>query len=280
MGNGRLPHREDERVTQALDYLKQGQSRHEVAIRFNLANSRSLDQYMRRHGYVWYENYLTYVMSPQHPNYDENRDPIRQRLSAPRLRQITERFSRPGADAKQIADDLGFETVKEMARFMEARGYAWNSEVRNYIRVRPRRGSDQGVEVRGDGKKVVGQDDDLLFGGQDNKAPMLDPVVPSEVPQVDWGKYVPLLEYLMENQVKLTKLFDQTPRDDAEIPRFAIPGPCGPKSIQMTDGLKRLVEDFSKEKNLRQRDIVEAALVEFLRKYGYGPEVEAFLMTS
>lgn len=39
--------------------------------------------------------------------------------------------------------------------------------------------------------------------------------------------------------------------------------------------LSELVKEFSKEKNISQREIFEVVLIEFLRKYGYENEVNA-----
>ena len=45
----------------------------------------------------------------------------------------------------------------------------------------------------------------------------------------------------------------------------------------MSDKLANAVGDFSKEKNVTQREIMETALVEYLQKYGFKQEVEALL---
>ena len=45
----------------------------------------------------------------------------------------------------------------------------------------------------------------------------------------------------------------------------------------MSDLLGRLLEDFSETKNLRQKEIVETALIEYFQKYGYKEEVKLLL---
>ena len=62
-----------------------------------------------------------------------------------------------------------------------------------------------------------------------------------------------------------------------QIPRYAVPGIPVTKSIYMKNQLAQLVTDFSKEKNIKQNDIVEAALIEYFKKYGYKSEVETLL---
>lgn len=45
----------------------------------------------------------------------------------------------------------------------------------------------------------------------------------------------------------------------------------------MSDTIAKLAGEFSKEKNITQREFMEAALVEHLMKYGFKREVEALL---
>ena len=47
------------------------------------------------------------------------------------------------------------------------------------------------------------------------------------------------------------------------------------KAIYMSDTIAKLAGKFSKEKNITQREVMEAALVEYLMKYGFKREVEA-----
>ena len=49
------------------------------------------------------------------------------------------------------------------------------------------------------------------------------------------------------------------------------------RRAKASDMVANLTAEFSHEKNIIQREIVEAALIEFLQKYGYKQEVEALL---
>ena len=62
-----------------------------------------------------------------------------------------------------------------------------------------------------------------------------------------------------------------------QIPRFTLQGLFVTKSVHMTNTLDQMVRDFSKEKNINQREIFEVALIEFFQKYGYAREVETLL---
>ena len=69
-------------------------------------------------------------------------------------------------------------------------------------------------------------------------------------------------------------------REHGKIPRYALPGLVRTKAIYMSDMISKLTAEFSKEKNVTQREIVEAALVEYLQKYGFKKEIETLLKNS
>ena len=72
---------------------------------------------------------------------------------------------------------------------------------------------------------------------------------------------------LQKNKEKLVDML--IPQSDAgTIPRYALPGVVVTKSVHMVNPLDMMVRDFSREKNVSQRDIFAAALLEFFRKYG------------
>lgn len=45
----------------------------------------------------------------------------------------------------------------------------------------------------------------------------------------------------------------------------------------MSDMVAKLTGEFSKEKNISQREVVEGALIEYLQKYGFKREIETLL---
>jgi hypothetical protein len=61
------------------------------------------------------------------------------------------------------------------------------------------------------------------------------------------------------------------------IPRFIVPGVAKTKTVQMMNTIEQLVVDFSREKNISQRELFEVALIEFFRKYGYEQEIDRLL---
>ena len=65
--------------------------------------------------------------------------------------------------------------------------------------------------------------------------------------------------------------------DASNIPRYALPGAFVTKYVHMVSQLDIMVRDFARVKNVSQRDIFAAALLEFFRKYGYEREIEHLL---
>jgi hypothetical protein len=65
--------------------------------------------------------------------------------------------------------------------------------------------------------------------------------------------------------------------EKGKIPRYVVPGIGKTKTVQMMNTLEQLVVDFSREKNISQREIFEVALIEFFRNYGYEYEIETML---
>lgn len=77
--------------------------------------------------------------------------------------------------------------------------------------------------------------------------------------------YLPLLKMLKENQDKLSNLL-KVPCDFGKIPRYLIPGTFICKTVHMVNTLDQMAREFSKEKNISQRDLFEVALIEFFQK--------------
>jgi hypothetical protein len=62
-----------------------------------------------------------------------------------------------------------------------------------------------------------------------------------------------------------------------KVPRYLVKGIAKTKSVQMSHLLHQLLEDYSYEKNITQRQIIETAIIDFFRKYGYRHEVDSLL---
>lgn len=151
-----------------------------------------------------------------------------------------------------VAKQEGFKDHKEMAEYMKAKGYEWNVYRNNYVKM---------VGKLEDGNDVVDQ-----------------AVKKTERVKVQEGidEYLPFLRFLYEKRDEVYRLLSGT-KEDGKIPRYALPGLVRTKAVYMSDMVAKLAGEFSREKNVTQREIVEAALVEYLQKYGFKREIEALL---
>lgn len=76
-------------------------------------------------------------------------------------------------------------------------------------------------------------------------------------------KYLPLLHFLYENRDGLYQLIFGI-KEDGKIPRYAVPGIVKTKAVYMNNTVAKLAAEFSKEKNITQREVMETALIEYL----------------
>lgn len=243
----------DERVKLIIEMLK-FKTRDEVAAELNYKNYKSLDMYMRRKNFRYDKEQGQYF-------------PMQPRVSAPdpksyapsKVVSIITAFEEEGADPKVIAKQEGFKDHKEMAEYMKNKGYEWNIHKNNYV-------------------KVVGRIDEPDLGSQSNPGPKQETLnrSTSKGTSDEIQEYLPFLRFLYEKRDDLYQLLSGT-REDGKIPRYAVPGVVRTKAIYMSDAIAKLAGEFSKEKNITQREVMEAALVEYLMKYGFKREVETLL---
>lgn len=247
----------DDRVKSTIKGLLEGKSREELAVEFGLASWKSLDIYMRRKGFAWDSDNNTYT--PSTTKVDKILEEVASSIPV-KAEQIIRKFQQleKDADPRTIAKDMGFDSHREMAEYMERKGLVWDSDEGNYIEKLKKKSAEYTSSTvpsltvkKNSTSKVHESESDILH------------------------QYLPLLQILQENKDRLLDLL--MPSSSGHIPKYAVPGVPKTKSIYMSDLLARLVAEFSESKNLSQREIVEAAIVEYLERYGYKIEVEKLL---
>lgn len=252
----------DKKVQQVLDGLADGKPRDELAGELGYTNPRSLDTYMRRKHFAWDAGMGNYV--PEAGRDSGTHSPAPLTLAPSKAATVVKMFDRGDADAKSIAGQLGFADHRELAGYMKGKGYAWDAGRINYVK--------QAGRASGPPKAGVG-----------NECPVEERFASETVQSAgvvpgDMASYLPLLQLLEQNRDRLVELL-ATERN-GEIPRFAVPGIPVTKSVHMMNNLDQMVRDFSREKNISQRDLFEVALIEFFRRYGYEREVGNLLSQS
>lgn len=236
------------KVNKILELLK-FKTRDEAAEELGYKNYRGMDQYMRRKNFVFDDKQMQYIPAINRIS-DLKIDP--KSYAPTKVVSIISGFENENADPMVIAKQAGFKDHKEMAEYMKNKGYEWNAYKNNYI-------------------KTVGRVEEE-----------------EEVPEVketrenlpdDIAEYLPFIRFLYEKRDDIYQLLTGV-KEDGKLPRYAVPGLVRTKAIYMSDMIARLTTEFSKEKNITQREIVEAALIEYMQKYGFKREIDTLLKSQ
>ncbi|WP_062310462.1 hypothetical protein [Alicyclobacillus sendaiensis] len=238
------------RPEDVFQLLADGKTRDAIAQMYGYKARRYLDQFMMRRGYQW---------SVEHETYVERETPKKKRRGHKVARVIEAFQAEPYGDPKRIAEALGFASAFEMAQYMQAHGYLWSNTARNYV-----------TQER----------------TQDTTSPSAEPDPPRETVSSEGesvslplGDALELLGMLVKHRAKLERLLLHTERGATDVPRYTIPGFSVVKSLHISVELDRLLRAASQAWRMSQREILEAAILEFLRKHGY-EEVIHHLLTG
>lgn len=239
------------RAKKIIEMLK-FKTRDEVSTELGYKNYKSLDMYMRRKNFRYDSDRAQYVPVLNRINAAEklNFDP---KSYAPiKVVNIITAFDDVNADPLIISQNEGFKNHKEMAEYMNNKGYEWNAYRNNYV-------------------KIVGKVDEQKLAEE----AISERVTPSSQ-KAHIDEYVPFIRFLYEKRDDIYELISGT-KEDGTIPRYVVPGLVRTKAIYMSDMVAKLTAEFSKEKNVTQREIMEGALIEYLQKYGFKREIETLL---
>lgn len=231
------------RIIEMMKY----QTRNEVAKLLDYKSWKSLDMYMRRKNFIYDSSQEKYVPVEMR---EKKEKPYNLRSAPEKVRNIIEAFGKENPEPKAIARSEGFGDHKEMADYMKIKGFEWNVYKNNYVKITGFKESEVDLELQGIDKEA-------LEG-------------------VDVSDFVPFIRFLYDRREKVYQIIDGI-REDGVIPKYVIPGQSRSKAVYMSDRLANIVGDFSKEKNVSQREIIETSLVEYFLKYGFKQEVEAVL---
>jgi hypothetical protein len=240
-----------------LNNLAKGKTREEIATLLGYKTWRSLDIYMRRTGAKWDSDQNTYVpLEKKNGNckiYDiekiiENAEP--------KIANIISRFTKENADPLQIAKDCGFSDHRALSSYMKSKGYQWSVEINNYI--------DTPIHLISEKTEEKEEENDYTENTHANEE------------NINIQKYLALLELLYKNKEKFIDMVGAESQPGT-IPRYTVPGITRTKSFYMSDRLSRLVTEFSETRNISQKEIIEAAIIEFLRNHSYKEEIDQLL---
>ncbi|MFS0555790.1 hypothetical protein [Brevibacillus reuszeri] len=251
----------DDRVKEIQRMLTEGKTREHVAKELGYSSVSSMHTVMNRKNFMWDKQKGNYV--PTFTRVGERESiPV---MDSSKAGQVVALFAKEEADAKVIAKRLGFGDHRELATYMTTKGYVWNAEQNNYIKMVG--------EIKEESESFAAEKmkDKLM-----SEMPIPSPTKGNLPAEEGMAKYMPLLEMLDRNKDKLVDLLVPG-SETGKIPRYVVPGVAKTKTVHMMNMLEQLVVDFNREKNISQREIFEVALIEFFRKYGYEREVEQLL---
>ena len=253
-----------------LKSLLMGKTRQDLAEEFNHKNYRTLDMYMRRRGYIWDSTRQNYITKPSEPPKFEVPS------STSKVDKVITLFN-SGLDPREIATRVGMKDHRTMAMYMKDKGYIWSSERQNYTLLKGEQPATNFVSEEFDDNIAV--NGSSLENEFSSSVSSLDSVSSfSNMHKNDrMERLLPMLEMLERNKEKLAELLSIN--DGATIPRYVVGGITITKSLCMSHNLADLIKEFSKEKNISQREIFEVSIIEFLRKYGYENEVKVLFMS-
>jgi hypothetical protein len=253
----------DEKVKRIIEMLK-FKTRDEVAAELKYKSYKSLDMYMRRKNFAFDSQQGQYF-----PRKNRIEKPDPKSYAPTKVASIITAFEIEGIDPRMVARQEGFADHREMAEYMKTKGYEWNVHKNNYVKTVGR------IDV----PEPVGDPmpESINLPGPIVQSALSPTVQPTsgELPE-GLGEYLPFLRFLYENRDELYQLLTGT-RDDGIIPRYAVPGEVRTKAIYMSEVIAKLAGEFSKEKKVALREVMEGALVEYLMKYGFKREVETLL---
>ncbi|MCY6355110.1 hypothetical protein [Clostridium sp. ZS2-4] len=248
--------------------LFSGKTRDDLAKEFNHKNYRTLDMFMRRRGYFWDSNKQNYLLKPAEA------PKIEMTSSTFKVEKIISLFA-AGLEPIEIAKKVGMKDHRTIAMYMKDKGYVWSSEKQNYVLLKGQQPEIDFMEDDYEDEIAVNStsndfslshSDDFLSDFHENPAKM-----------DRFQKLIPMLEMIDRNKDKLAEILSIN--SGGTIPRYVVGGITITKSLCMSHNLAELIKEFSKEKNVSQREIFEVAIIEFLKKYGYEIEVNS-LFTS
>lgn len=234
-----------EKIDLIIQKIADGEDREVIAKEVGYKNYKSMDMFLRRNGYHWDKYIKNYAL----PDEDVKGNVDEEIIADIRARQVIKLFSKGTMDVKQIAKEVGFIDHKELAEYMRVKGFKWDAYINNYVK-------DEDV------KEIEDEEIDA------DESTINSKLIDDE-----------FINYLKKNEIILRRLIEAE-RDKEEvltIPKFVIKGVAVTKSIYMKESLAQLITDYSKEKKVNQNQIVEVALIEFFKKYGYKAEVELIL---
>ncbi|MEK3798623.1 hypothetical protein MHI18_10190 [Peribacillus sp. FSL H8-0477] len=229
----------DSKINTILTMLAEGKTKNEITNHFGNKTWSSIDMYFRRKGFHW--NGKTFEPKEEVIIGAAEEVHANQTKAGQIVRQLQQKYT----DIRQVVTKNGFSNIDDMGDYMRAQGYIWNSEENNYHY-------------------------DKAMIEKQQPTPSSSIVKPEGLEEYHF-----LLEFLLDKKERLYELLE--PDSNGTLPRYKFKGAKANKTLGLPTSLQTLLNDFSKEFNVTQRDIIEVALAEFFKRYGYEEQLNSVL---
>jgi hypothetical protein len=236
----------DRQVDKIFEMIEKGITKEEIAKELGYKNSVSVDNYMRRRNFSWDSKARNFVSAAMRYSAASSSKQL-QLHGVSKTDYVTAMFDQGEADPKEIAQRIGFDTHKELAAFMKSKGYVWSSEQGNYVK------NDGSIQ-----KNAAFENPELE---EKSLAEALNSIIP-------------LIRNIQQEEIKGVLDKNISKPESNEMPRYFVKGMYCCKAMRMANAINELVCNYSEERNITQREIVEVALIEFFSKYGYKDKVQ------
>lgn len=236
---------DDPKISETLSMLERGVSKEEIYEHFGNKNWKTIDIYFRRRGFRWDGETFVPVEEKTTSAAEEAR------FIQTKAAQIVRQLSQKKADIRQITTKNGFRSVEELGEYMKSQGYVWNNDASNY-------------------------EYDETVAKKPALPSKMTPIATTSTGNAEGLEaYQSLLNYLMDKKERLYELLET--EHNGTLPRYKFKGAKANKTLGLPTSLQTLLNDFSKEFNVTQRDIIEVALAEFFKKYGYEEQLNSVI---
>lgn len=222
--------------------LASGKTRVEIAKELGYKDVTAIYHFASRHKLKWNPRVKNYEVQEPDGTSIEAITPCEEHPTG-RTAGIIAMFDQQ-MEAREIVKHFRFSDNAEMAAYMKVRGYIWDDDKGNYVKV-----------------SAIENNNDSQHKNESTKL----------------TQYDELLSFLSANKHRLVGLLTQTDLPSEKLPRYILPGVPKVKSINISSSLDGLIQDYSREFNVSQKDMFQIAIVEFFKRYGYNNAVKAVL---
>ena len=299
----------DKMAEEIYTLVNKGMTREQAAVKFNYENIRSMDQLMRRRGYKVFNN--KYVKDERNNKIcviSVKAERIMNELNKAEREKIEitgTQLHRWGFDSRQQLNDymrkegVGFDPINkqyyvvptnELARSHDIlcnkqhteSNNAQLSSKENLANGTLSETSDTLQKNNVQSKSIVSESSQYTVSAneqihKDVKSDALqmlekpDASEHTEVPH-DISDLLPFIQFLYNHRDVFNDMIQE--KNEFKPHTVTIPGKCVQKTFHLNRNLACLINEFADEHGMRHKQVVEAAVVEYLEKYGYLRQVE------